>query len=216
MGFFKSLKKNIGVEETPTDDQIIDGEENNAQQQVPATFVSEPPAQELPAQIKDRKRGNKKQKINLAAEVPQQQIVVQAIEEPMEEREALKQAKNKGENDWLATNGQLAVDTYELEDHFCVKSAIAGVNSDELDVFIDNAMLVIKGERKDPEPDCANPDAKKYFYQECYWGPFTRQILLPDDVDNSKIKASLKKGVLTIKVPKIQDKKRKISIEIVE
>ncbi len=194
INFFKKLKKNTNVEEPP-----IDEDDEEMTNEIPIEFASE---KILPEKKIRNKRGQK-------------QIFVQAIEEPFEEREAAKRIEKEPENDWLKTKGQLAIDIYESDNEFCVKSAIAGVNSDELDVFVDNAMLVIKGERKDPEPDIETEN-KKYFYQECYWGPFARQILLPDNVDSSKIKATLKKGILTVKAPKCKDKKRKISIQIEE
>ena len=61
-------------------------------------------------------------------------------------------------------------------------------------------MMVIKGSRCDPYE---HPD-KKYFYQECYWGPFSRKIVLPENIDIDKADAQMDKGVLTIKIPKVE------------
>ena len=122
-----------------------------------------------------------------------------------------KKEELKKKSELSSLDGQLVVDVYETKDNFYVRAPIAGVESDEIDVTVENGMLIIKGERKYEE----EKKEKNYFYQECYWGSFSRQILLPDDVDSSKIKASLEKGVLTVKLPKSpKTKKKKVSIDV--
>ena len=75
---------------------------------------------------------------------------------------------------------------------------IPGVKPEDLDVAINNDMVTIKGERKN---DDVIP-AESYYYQECYWGGFSRSILLPVDIISDKAEASLKNGILTIRLPK--------------
>ena len=58
--------------------------------------------------------------------------------------------------------------------------------------------MVIRGQRQDPH---GNP-GKKYFYQECYWGPFSRKIVLPENLNTELAGAQMDKGILTIKIPK--------------
>lgn len=94
--------------------------------------------------------------------------------------------------------GQLTIDVYQTDDSIVIKSTIAGVKPEDLDVAINNDMVTIKGERKNEE---AVPDGN-YYYQECYWGPFSRSILLPVDIIADKSEASLKNGILTIRLPK--------------
>ena len=96
------------------------------------------------------------------------------------------------------TDGQLTIDVYQTDDAIVIKSTIAGVKPEDLDVAINNDMVTIKGERKNDE---AVPE-NSYYYQECYWGPFSRSILLPVDIIADKAEASLKNGILTIKLPK--------------
>ena len=112
--------------------------------------------------------------------------------------------------DHLKTKGQLAVDAFQTEKEFCVQAPIAGVEQNDIDISVENEMLIIRGERQEP----LSGDGKKYFYQECYWGPFSRQIILPEDVDSEKIKASLKNGILVIRIPKTESKKKKIVVEL--
>ena len=45
-------------------------------------------------------------------------------------------------------------------------------------------------------------DEKNFFSRECYWGAFSRSIVLPQEIDQKGIKAGLKNGVLTVKLPK--------------
>jgi len=106
--------------------------------------------------------------------------------------------------------GQLSIDVYETKEDFVIQSTIAGVSAEDLDISIENSLVVIKGSRQKQDGD----KDKKYFYQECYWGPFSRRVILPEEVDGSKIKATMKDGVLTLRIPKIEKKrKRKISVK---
>jgi len=107
-------------------------------------------------------------------------------------------------------DGQLAVDVYETDSDFVVLAAIAGISSNDVEIQIDKDMLVIKGCRQNPE----NRTDKNYFYQECYWGTFSRKVILPENIDVSLSQAEFNKGVLTIKFPKNSVKNKKdISIK---
>jgi len=107
--------------------------------------------------------------------------------------------------------GQLAIDLFETETELVIQSAIAGVKSEDLNISIEGDRLTIKGFREKPIP---SEEKRNYFYQECYWGQFSREIILPVEVDPSRIEASFKEGILTIKIPKIErEKKRKIEVK---
>jgi HSP20 family protein len=95
-------------------------------------------------------------------------------------------------------DGELVVDVFETGDNFVVLATIAGVQIKDIDISLEKDMMVIKGNRTDPHD---HPE-KKYFYQECYWGPFSRKIVLPENIDIDKADAQMDKGVLTIKIPK--------------
>ena len=115
------------------------------------------------------------------------------------------------EADWMdsQTEGQLLIDVYHDEKNIYIKSTIAGVKPDDLDISLNNDMLTIRGTRVG-EVDLENTD---YFYQECYWGGFSRSIILPVEVKHDKISATMKNGVLTITLPKA-NKKRQIPIKV--
>ena len=117
---------------------------------------------------------------------------------------------NSEEKKWFQTEGKLTIDVYETSSNIVIQTAIAGVKSEDFDISIENDMLEIRGVRKKPEE---GKDKKNYFFQECYWGPFSRKIILPKEVDNSRAQASIKEGVLTIKMPKLErERKRKIRL----
>lgn len=108
------------------------------------------------------------------------------------------------------TEGQLSIDVFQTPSDIVIKSTIAGVKPENLDIAITNDMVTIRGRRESDE----NLETDDYFYQECYWGPFSRSIILPADVQTEKSLATLKNGVLTIKLPKSEKiKTKKIEIK---
>lgn len=102
-------------------------------------------------------------------------------------------------------DGQLTIDVYQTDNDIVIKSTIAGVKPEDLDVSINNDMVTIKGERKNEE----SVTADNYYYQECYWGHFSRSVVLPVDIIADKAEASLKNGILTIRLPKADTTKIK-------
>jgi len=105
--------------------------------------------------------------------------------------------------------GQLTIDVYQTETDVVIKSTIAGVKPEDLDVSINNDMITIRGERKNEE----QVSEENYYYQECYWGSFSRSVILPVDVIAEKIEASMKNGILTIRLPKADiNKTKKIQV----
>jgi len=132
------------------------------------------------------------------------------IKEPSLNPSSSEEEINREGKKLFETDGQLAVDVYETESDFVVLAAIAGISSKDVEIQIDKDMLVIKGHRQNPE----NNGNKNYFYQECYWGSFSRKIILPEDIDISLSQAEFNKGVLMVKFPKNSIKNKKdISIK---
>jgi HSP20 family protein len=105
--------------------------------------------------------------------------------------------------------GQLAVDVYETKEKLVVKGRVAGVNKSDLDVSISDNTLTIRGTLSAGNED----EVENYFLQECYWGEFSRSIVLPVPVREEEIEAVLKDGVLTISFAKVkQDTVKKIEV----
>lgn len=107
--------------------------------------------------------------------------------------------------------GQLTVDVYQTPDEIIVESTIAGVNNEDIDIDATSESVTIRGERKKEQ----KIDETDYFYQECFWGKFSRSIILPQEIDPDKVSASIKNGILTIHLTKIhRNKSRKIKVKI--
>lgn len=144
------------------------------------------------------------------------EIKVKSIEPGIKKRESKAKEDKRadppagGKERWFEPEGQLVVDVYQTDKDLIIQSAIAGVKPEDLDISIEAGQVLIKGSREKPKEE----EKRNYFYQECYWGPFSKQIILPEEVNASKAEALMKEGILTIKMPKIERrKKRKIEIK---
>ncbi len=105
--------------------------------------------------------------------------------------------------------GQLAVDVYQTPSHIIVKTMVAGVKPEDLDVSITRDMVTIKGKRERQ----VETNDQDHFFQELYWGAFSRTILLPQEVEVEGAEAVEKHGLLMIKLPKI-DKSRQAKLKV--
>lgn len=114
-------------------------------------------------------------------------------------------------DDWLQEpEGQLTIDVYQTPADIVIKSTIAGVTHDNLDISITNDMITIKGKRERDE----HPTDDQYYYQECYWGAFSRSVILPVDIKADESEAVLKNGILTVRLPKAEkERSKRISVK---
>ena len=94
-------------------------------------------------------------------------------------------------------DGELLLDVLETPDEFIAHSTIAGVEARNIKIEIKKNILTIRGSRFIKIPDNA-----KYVYRECYFGSFSRSVTLPQPVEENKIEAIMKNGVLTVILPK--------------
>ncbi len=123
----------------------------------------------------------------------------------------MSQRPQEAQNDasLVDSEGQLTIDVYQTDDDVVIKSTIAGIKPEDLDVNINNDMVTIRGERKQDE----EVDQENYYYQECYWGTFSRSVILPVEIITEKAEATMKNGILTIRLPKADvTKTRKIQV----
>ena len=112
----------------------------------------------------------------------------------------------EGDESWAGdSEGQLTIDVYQTDSEIVIKSTIAGVKPEDLDVTINNDMVTIRGDRKNEEV----VESENYYYQECYWGTFSRSVILPIEVLADKSEAAMKNGILTIRLPKADTTKSK-------
>ena len=121
---------------------------------------------------------------------------------------AVRTEEPKTEERWLENHedGRLAIDVLENEKELVITSAIAGVKPENLEVFVHNDMLTVRGKR---HADSEAEAGAKYLVRECHWGSFSRSVLLPVDVISDKTEASLKNGILTLRLPKADTTKIK-------
>jgi len=96
-----------------------------------------------------------------------------------------------------ADEGELMLDVIDAPDKLIVRSTIAGADIGDIEVHVHNDLLTIRGKREDDLPDDS-----VFLYRECYFGPFSRSVILPHPVREVAIEATLKNGVLTITLPK--------------
>lgn len=120
--------------------------------------------------------------------------------------------KSKSDEAWFeetAEEGQLTIDVYQTPTEIVVKSMVAGVKPEDLDISITRDMVTIKGKR---ETDRFVKE-EDYFHQELYWGSFSRTIMLPAEVDVEECEAIEKHGLLILRLPKI-DKNRQTRLRV--
>jgi len=151
----------------------------------------------------DEKKTNKSQ----SEETKRSKTIKKDFVETNETKKILIEEKNK-KDEWLSeaeAEGQLTIDVYQTPNDIVIKSTIAGVKPEDIDITITNDMVTIKGKREKDE-EVAPED---YYYQECYWGPFSRSVILPVDIETDKATATMKNGILTVRLPKAEKIKTK-------
>jgi HSP20 family protein len=147
-------------------------------------------------------------------EKPKLEYSEEELEEISDEEKLEETSAEEQEEEWLEDDyeeGQLSIDVYQTDREIIVKSTIAGVKSEDIDISINNDMLTIRGKREMQE----EIKEENYLYKECYWGSFSRSVILPVEIEEDKIDALLENGVLTIILPKSKSSKQ-ISIKVKE
>ncbi|OHA26791.1 MAG: hypothetical protein A3C06_01480 [Candidatus Taylorbacteria bacterium RIFCSPHIGHO2_02_FULL_46_13] len=106
-------------------------------------------------------------------------------------------------------DGQLGVDVYQTPEDIVIKTMVAGVRPEDLDISITRDMVTIKGTR-----EAANEVTEdNFFFKELYWGSFTRTIVLPQEIEVEEAEAVEKHGLLIIRLPKV-DKGRQTKLRV--
>lgn len=103
-------------------------------------------------------------------------------------------------SDWTPS-----VDISETDKEFVIKAEIPGVKKEDVKVTVENGMLTIKGERNMEKEE----KGKKFHRIERSYGSFVRSFRIPDGVDESKVKAEFKDGVMNVALPKSEKAKSK-------
>jgi HSP20 family protein len=101
------------------------------------------------------------------------------------------------------------VDIAETDNAFEIKAELPEVNKEDVKVTVYNGVLTIRGERKQEKEE----QGKKFHRIERNYGSFTRNFTLPDNVDETDIRAAFKDGILNLQIPKTEAAKPK-AIEV--
>jgi len=104
---------------------------------------------------------------------------------------------------------QLTADVYQTPTEIIIKTMVAGVKPDDLEVSITRDSVTIRGRRAE-ERNLSDDD---YFHKELYWGSFSRTVILPEEIDVDEAEAVEKYGLLTLRLPKL-DKNRQTRLKV--
>ncbi len=86
---------------------------------------------------------------------------------------------------------------------YCIRAEIPGMSKKDIDIELENNTLSISGDRKWNDKDQNN-------YSEFSYGKFYRSFNLPEDVKENNIKASMKDGILSVQVPRLEKVKPEV------
>ena len=114
------------------------------------------------------------------------------------------------ERDHETDIGQIAVDILDLSDAIVIVAPVAGVDPSEVDIGLSRNILTISGNRRE------NPiymEARRMLVEECFYGAFSRSIILPENLAFDKISASVEHNVITILIPKLTLISKSIKID---
>ena len=95
------------------------------------------------------------------------------------------------------------IDIAEGEDAVVVRAEVPGCKPEDIDISVYGNKLTISGEKKQEQ----EKKEKGYYHRESAYGSFRRELSLPTDIDQSKIEATCKEGVLSVKLPKAEKSK---------
>ncbi len=109
----------------------------------------------------------------------------------------------------LVGNFMPASDVYETENEVVFACELPGFEKEDVNILVEDGQLTISGERK------FERESRNYYRVERRYGKFQRSFVLPTTVQQGKISASLKNGVLTVTLPKREESKPKqISVTV--
>ncbi|THJ20975.1 MAG: Hsp20/alpha crystallin family protein [Nitrospira sp. CG24E] len=117
--------------------------------------------------------------------------------------------KTNGKETMVVADWVPSVDVTESEGEYQIKAEIPDVKKEDVKVTLEDGVLTIQGERKQEKEE----KGKKYHRVERSYGSFIRSFTLPDLVDEEKVKAEFKDGVLNLQLPKSEKAKPK-AIEV--
>jgi len=101
------------------------------------------------------------------------------------------------------------VDISETDAEYLIKAEVPEVDRKDVKVTVQDGVLTIRGERRQEKEE----KGKRFHRIERSYGSFARSFTLPEDVEDAKLKAEFKDGILIVHLPKSETRKRK-SVDI--
>ena len=112
---------------------------------------------------------------------------------------------------WSKYKAWPTIDIADKDDSIVVRAEVPGCKAEDIDISVYGNILTISGEKKESKEE----NEKGYYHMESSYGSFRREISLPTDVDEDKIDAVCKEGVLSITLPKAE-KTKAVKIKVKE
>ena len=141
--------------------------------------------------------------VHLDDDLNEQDVDIDTYDDPQEQIDDALEAVDEH------LEGELAVDVLNTDDSIIIKAMIAGVRPSDVDIDISRDMVTIRATREDEN----EIEEDGYFQKELFWGAFSRNILLPEEIDVDMAEAKEKNGLLVLSLPKI-DKNKKTKLQV--
>lgn len=106
--------------------------------------------------------------------------------------------------------GQIALDVLDFSDKIIIVAPIAGVDPADVDISLSRNILTLSGTRTEPK---IYDEAKRMLVEECFYGNFSRSIILPENLGFDEIDATVEHNVITIRIPKLKLISKSISVK---
>ncbi|NDK08322.1 Hsp20 family protein [Candidatus Gracilibacteria bacterium] len=126
-----------------------------------------------------------------------------------EEFDELSEEIEETENDL----GQISLDIIEKDTSIIIIAPIAGVELKHIDITVNKNILIISGNRKKPLEYYEGNILRN---SECFWGEFSRNIILPENMDFDNIKAVMENNLLIVNIPRLNLDSKSIKINKIE
>lgn len=111
-------------------------------------------------------------------------------------------------------SGQIALDIVESDDELLIVAPVAGIDLEDIDIFMNNSVLTIRWTRQKPSEIYTSDHILRN--SECFWGKFVRNVILPENLDFNKIKAVMENNLLVLRIPKLSFGSQNIKIDKIE
>lgn len=109
--------------------------------------------------------------------------------------------------------GQVALDVLDMDENLIIVAPLAWMDIEDINISVSKNVLTISGERARPE---FYNEAQKVLVEECFFGMFSRSVILPENLGLNKIRANLDNNMLIIEIPKLRFDSKTIKINKLE